>query len=94
MRLPPPIAATILRYLHDFTDNAAGLTAWGLLFLVVTALLMIHTVDRVLNRRLPVREDTAMRVVTAAEHGNAPCAVQVRRCARRRSCRTSGSWRC
>ncbi len=27
----------------------------------------VATVDRVLNRRLPVREDTAMRVVTAAE---------------------------
>jgi len=47
--LPPQISATILRYLNDFAANAAGLTAWGLLFLVVTALLMIHTVDRVLN---------------------------------------------
>src|SRR2546427_10826145 len=27
----------------------------------------VATVDRVLNRRLPVREDTAMRVVAAAE---------------------------
>jgi len=47
--LPPPLSATILRYLHDFAANAAGLTAWGLVFLVVAALLMIHTVDRVLN---------------------------------------------
>ena len=47
--LPPQISATILRYLQDFTANAAGLTAWGLALLVVTALLMIHTVDRVLN---------------------------------------------
>jgi len=47
--LPPQISATILRYLNDFTANAAGLTAYGLLFLVVTALLMIHTVDQVLN---------------------------------------------
>jgi membrane protein len=47
--LPPQISATILRYLNDFTANAAGLTAWGLVLLVVTALLMIHTVDRVLN---------------------------------------------
>lgn len=28
----------------------------------------VATVDRVLNRRLPVREDTALRVVAAAEH--------------------------
>ena len=27
----------------------------------------VATVDRVLNRRLPVREDTALRVVAAAE---------------------------
>ena len=47
--LPPQISATILRYLQDFTANAAGLTAWGLVLLVVTSLLMIHTVDRVLN---------------------------------------------
>ncbi|MCU0765224.1 MAG: YihY family inner membrane protein [Burkholderiaceae bacterium] len=47
--LPPQISATILGYLNDFAANAAGLTAWGLLFLAVTALLMIHTVDRVLN---------------------------------------------
>jgi len=47
--LPPQLSASILRYLQEFTANAAGLTAWGLLFLGVTALLMIHTVDRVLN---------------------------------------------
>ncbi len=47
--LPPQISATILRYVHDFTANAAGLTAAGLVFLVIAALLMIHTVDRVLN---------------------------------------------
>ena len=47
--LPPQLASTILRYLHDFSANAAGLTALGLVFLLVTALLMIHTVDRVLN---------------------------------------------
>lgn len=47
--LPPQLASTILGYMHEFAANAAGLTAYGLLFLVVTALLMIHTVDRVLN---------------------------------------------
>ena len=47
--LPPQSSATILRYLNDFTANAARLTAYGLAFLLVTALLMIHTVDRVLN---------------------------------------------
>ena len=40
--LPPQFAATVLRYLHDFTARAARLTAYGLAFLVVTALMMIQ----------------------------------------------------
>lgn len=47
--LPPQISATSLRYLHDFSAKATGLTAFGLLFLLITALLMISTVDRALN---------------------------------------------
>lgn len=54
--LPVQISATILRYLNDFTSKAAGLTAFGLLFLVVTALLMILTVDRALNDIFRVRQ--------------------------------------
>jgi membrane protein len=53
--LPPPIAATILRYLSDFSANAAALTAYGLLLLVVTSLMMIHIVDRALNDICNVR---------------------------------------
>lgn len=61
--LPQQISAVFLRYLNEFAANAAGLTAVGLLFLVFTALLMIHTVDEALNdiwgsspyRRLPMR---------------------------------------
>jgi len=47
--LPPQFAATVLRYLADFTARAARLTAVGLAFLVITALLMIRTVDDALN---------------------------------------------
>lgn len=63
--LPPQISATILRYLNDFAANAAGLTAWGLLLLMVTALLMIHTVDRVLNDiwRVQARRSVLSRVL-------------------------------
>jgi membrane protein len=53
--LPPQFAATVLRYLNDFAARAAGLTAWGLAFLVATALLMIRTVDVVLNSIFEVR---------------------------------------
>jgi membrane protein len=58
--LPPQIAATILRYLNDFSANAAALTAWGLLLLVATSLLMIHTVDRTLNDIWNVRARRAL----------------------------------
>lgn len=47
--LPVPYAQTILRYLADFAAKAAGVGAAGLAFLVLTALSMILTVDRILN---------------------------------------------
>lgn len=54
--LPPQISSTILRYLNDFAAKATGLTAYGLVFLVITALLMILTVDRALNDIWRVRQ--------------------------------------
>jgi len=53
--LPPQHASLILRYLNEFAAKAAGLTAIGLAFLVLTALAMIYTVDRVLNDIWQVR---------------------------------------
>jgi len=47
--LPVPYAQTILRYLSDFAAKAAGVGALGLVFLGLTALTMILTVDRILN---------------------------------------------
>lgn len=47
--LPEQYAPLILRYLNDFASKAGRLTAFGLVFLVITALSMILTVDRVLN---------------------------------------------
>jgi membrane protein len=54
--LPEQISSVILRYLHEFTAQAARLTAFGLGFLVLAALLMILTVDRVLNDIWQVRQ--------------------------------------
>jgi membrane protein len=53
--LPPQHASTLLRYLNDFAAKAARLTAFGLGFLVVAAMLMIATVDRTLNDLWQVR---------------------------------------
>ena len=47
--LPVPYAQTILRYLTEFAAKAAGVGAVGLVFLGLSALSMILTVDRVLN---------------------------------------------
>jgi membrane protein len=53
--LPEPYATLILRYLGEFTEQAARLTAVGAAFLIVTALLMILTVDHALNEIWRVR---------------------------------------
>jgi membrane protein len=53
--LPDPYAQTILRYLADFASKAAGVGAAGLLFLVLSALTMILTVDKTLNDIWQVR---------------------------------------
>jgi membrane protein len=47
--LPVPYAQTILRYLTEFAAKAAGVGVAGLVFLGLSALSMILTVDRVLN---------------------------------------------
>lgn len=54
--LPPQIAETIVGYLAGFAARAAGLTAFGVVFLFVTALLMIYTVDAVLNEIWKVQQ--------------------------------------
>ncbi len=53
--LPEQHAGLLLRYLNDFASKAARLTALGLGFLVVTAMMMIGTVDRTLNELWHVR---------------------------------------
>ena len=56
MVLPGQISGTVLRYVNEFASQATQLTAFGLLFLAVTALSMIVTVDRVLNDIWRVRD--------------------------------------
>ena len=47
--LPPEIARTVLRYLHQFAANAGTLGWVGSLFLLVTAVAMLLTVENALN---------------------------------------------
>ena len=48
--LPADIARTVLRYLHQFAANASDLTLVGSLFLLVTAVAMLLTVENAFNQ--------------------------------------------
>lgn len=50
MTIVPQGADTILSYLFEFKKQAAHLTTIGMLFLGVTSLLLIHTIDETFNR--------------------------------------------
>lgn len=55
--LPADISRTVLKYLGQFTANTGGLTLLGSLFVLATALSMLHSVESVLNRIWQVRKD-------------------------------------
>ena len=63
--LPGQISETVLRYVNEFAAQASRLTAIGVVFLGVTALSMIITVDHVLNDiwRVRDRRPLAQRVL-------------------------------
>jgi membrane protein len=46
----PESAASIAAYTETFADNAARLTALGLVFLFVTAMIVLQTIDRAFNQ--------------------------------------------
>lgn len=50
MLLPPNIAAAVFGYLNEFAQKAAGLGAAGVIGLLVTATMLLLTVDQALNR--------------------------------------------
>lgn len=53
--LPGQYGAVILRYLNEFVGMAGRLTIVGLAFLLVTAMMMVMTVDHVVNDIFQVR---------------------------------------
>ncbi len=53
--LPGQYGAVILRYLNEFVGMAGRLTIFGLAFLLVTAMMMVMTVDHVVNDIFQVR---------------------------------------
>jgi membrane protein len=60
----PESAESIAAYAEKFADNAARLTAVGLLLLFVTAMIVLQTIDRAFNQiwRVPRPRATAQRI--------------------------------
>jgi len=60
----PDSAESISTYAQQFTENAARLTALGIVFLFVTAMIVLQTIDRALNQiwRVPRPRTTVQRV--------------------------------
>lgn len=59
----PESAESVVAYTRNFAQNAARLTALGLLMLFVTAMIVLHTIDRAFNQiwRVPYRRTTVQR---------------------------------
>lgn len=47
--LPPAASDTIMQYLNQFASQASGLTAIGGVFLVITSIMLIMTIDQAFN---------------------------------------------
>jgi len=60
----PQSAESIAAYTEQFADNAARLTAVGIVFLFITAMIVLQTIDRALNQiwRVPRPRTTVQRV--------------------------------
>jgi membrane protein len=54
--LPAEISRTVLQYLRQFAENASGLTLLGSLFVLLTAVALLLTVENALNRIWQVRK--------------------------------------
>ncbi|WP_397475382.1 YihY family inner membrane protein [Pusillimonas sp.] len=60
--MPPSVSDTVMTYLNQFAAKASGLTAVGTIFLIVVSVMLIMTIDGVLNdiwsveQRRPLRQ--------------------------------------
>lgn len=54
--LPADISRTVLKYLSQFAENAKGLTVLGSVFVLVTAVAMLLTIENALNQIWGVRK--------------------------------------
>lgn len=59
--MPPAVSDTVMDYLNQFAAKASGLTAIGTLFLVIVSVMLIMTIDDVLNDIWSVRQQRPLR---------------------------------
>lgn len=58
--MPPAVSDSVMRYLNEFAAKASGLTAIGSLFLIVTSVLLIKTIDEAFNNIWQVERQRPM----------------------------------
>jgi membrane protein len=59
--MPPSVSDTVMLYLNQFAAKASGLTAVGSLFLIVTSIMLIMTIDEAFNDIWQVERQRPMR---------------------------------
>lgn len=59
--LPPSVSTTVMDYLNQFAVQASSLTAVGTLFLIVVSVMLIMTIDDVLNDIWSVKQQRPLR---------------------------------
>lgn len=59
--MPPSVSDTVMSYLNQFAAQASGLTAVGTLFLVAASVMLIMTIDDVLNDIWSVKRQRPLR---------------------------------
>ncbi|MYN11990.1 YihY family inner membrane protein [Pusillimonas sp. TS35] len=59
--MPPSVSDTVMQYLNQFAAKASGLTAVGSLFLIVTSISLIMTIDEAFNDIWQVRQQRPIR---------------------------------
>lgn len=59
--MPPAVSENVMLYLNQFAAKASGLTAVGSLFLIVTSIMLIMTIDEAFNDIWQVERQRPMR---------------------------------
>ena len=59
--MPPTVSQNVMGYLNQFAAQASRLTAIGMLFLLVTSLMLMATVEKAFNRIWLVTRETPLR---------------------------------